>query len=436
MNVEETNHLLSEGKIDTPGLFPNFEELRNQPVQFDWDFGLPVLPAEPGLISIRGARQTGKSTWLEWMLRKSIEEHGPGSAFFLNGDFIRSTDQLTSEIQDILRRFPPTAKVCRLFIDEITAIDNWEKTIKRLYDAGETRQILILTTGSKASDLRHGTERLPGRKGRFDRTEFIFTQISYAEFESKTDSHFGEKTLFAYLLTGGSPLAANALIQHGKLPEYVIMLIRDWVFGECTAHDRSRPLLMWLSEALLKRGGHPVSLTRLAREAGVANNSVLQGYLDLLGDLLCVSTCQPVDANTLRPIPRKERKFHWINLLAAIAFSPNQIRTPQEFCQQKPEEMGRWFEWAVAQEIWRRSAIRGDPMPELQYFWSDGIHELDFFCGDKEWIEVKYGQARPIEFDWFLDRFRSAKLTVITSTPFDSHRIKGIQLADFLRNKD
>ena len=42
------------------------------------------LPSQPGIITIRGARQIGKSTWLELQLNQTIEDYGLGSAFFLN----------------------------------------------------------------------------------------------------------------------------------------------------------------------------------------------------------------------------------------------------------------------------------------------------------------------------------------------------------------
>ena len=68
MDILEINRLLSEGKIDTPRLFPHLDELKLAPFTFRMDFGLEELPLEPGILLIRGARQYGKSTWLEKQL--------------------------------------------------------------------------------------------------------------------------------------------------------------------------------------------------------------------------------------------------------------------------------------------------------------------------------------------------------------------------------
>ena len=130
---------------------------------------------------IRGPRQYGKSTWLEQQVADTITEFGAGTALYLNGDEITDHTELINEIRVLIELFNPSAKVKRLFIDEITAIDDWQKAIKRLADAGELKNILLVTTGSKAADLRRGIERLPGRKGKLDRTNYIFTPISYSE---------------------------------------------------------------------------------------------------------------------------------------------------------------------------------------------------------------------------------------------------------------
>jgi predicted AAA+ superfamily ATPase len=118
-----------------------------------WDFGLAELPREPGIIVIRGPRQYGKSTWLEYQLRETLRQFGPRTALFLNGDYIAGPDELDSDIESLMSYFPEETSVRRLFIDEITAVAGWQKAIKRLADRGVLRKVLLITTGSKASDI-------------------------------------------------------------------------------------------------------------------------------------------------------------------------------------------------------------------------------------------------------------------------------------------
>ncbi len=144
---------------------------------FSWDFGLAELPREPGIIVIRGPRQYGKSTWLEYQMRETLRDFGPGTALFLNGDYIAGPDELESDIESIMSYFPEETSVRRLFIDEITAVAGWQKAIKRLADKGVLRKVLLITTGSKASDIQREAELLPGRKGKLARTIYLFAQL-------------------------------------------------------------------------------------------------------------------------------------------------------------------------------------------------------------------------------------------------------------------
>lgn len=54
------------------------------------------------------------------------------------------------------RRLSSRCAVRRLFIDEITAVADWERGLKRVIDRGELRSVLVVTTGSRATDLRRG----------------------------------------------------------------------------------------------------------------------------------------------------------------------------------------------------------------------------------------------------------------------------------------
>src|SRR5258708_5934488 len=138
MNVVERNQLYLKGVLQGEGLFPHLEVVPASGF-FNWDFGLAELPREAGIIVIRGPRQYGKSTWLEYQLRETLQQFGPGSALFLNGDYIAGPDGLESEIESLVTHFPEQAAVRRLFIDEITAVGSWQKAIKRLADRGALR---------------------------------------------------------------------------------------------------------------------------------------------------------------------------------------------------------------------------------------------------------------------------------------------------------
>jgi predicted AAA+ superfamily ATPase len=432
MDVKTINRLLAEGNIDREDMWPRIVEMESKAHQFRFEFGLDDLPTESGLIIIRGPRQYGKSTWLDMNMRSSAKEFGKASTYYLNGDEIGSANELAEEMKNIYPAYERTAKVKRLFIDEITAVPAWEKAVKRIIDQGLFRDVLIITTGSKASDLRHGSERLPGRKGKLPKNEYIFLPISYREFKLNSEAVHGKKSWIAYLLTGGSPVACNDICQFERLPEYFIQMVRDWVLGEIVSSGRNRLALTQLLHVIMNYGGRPVGFAKLAREGGLANNTVASGYIEQLSDLLAVMPSWPIETNKKTVLMRKPCKFHFINLAVAIAFHPSALRHVHEFENLSPELQGTFIEWLVAQEIWRRSVLKGQANPEAMSFWMSKEHEVDFVTPDLKFIEVKRGQASPLEFSWFSKIFPKDELTVVCNTPFKSKQVTGMAIEEFL----
>ena len=431
MNVVERNQLYLKGILQGEGLFPHLEVAPASGF-FSWDFGLDELPREPGIIVIRGPRQYGKSTWLEYQLRETLRQFGPGTALFLNGDYIAGPDELDSDIESLMSYFPEEASVRRLFIDEITAVAGWQKAIKRLADRGVLRKVLLITTGSKASDIQREAELLPGRKGKLARTIYLFAQLPYKIFYDKAFPTLKSQTLPAYLIAGGSPPACAAVLETGSVPEYVFQTTADWIYGECALAGRSRPMLLRLLEQLMRRGASPIAQTTLAEESGMANNTVAHGYLDLLSDLLVLGASEPWDPARKVRVSRKASKYPFVNLLAANTWSTNRHTTPTSLERSTGEEKGVWWEWAVASELFRRAAKEGHPSPLQSLFWRSEKHEIDFVRQGRPWIEVKAGHASPFEFDWFIRTFSRERLLVVSSDRFDGSAVRGVTLEDFL----
>jgi uncharacterized protein len=432
VNVNQINDCLLRGEIDRPGVLPHHASLARAPFRFQFDFGLPDLPLEPGVLLIRGARQYGKSTWLEGSIHRTVEEHGPGSALYLNGDELYTALAFGEALSTAAAAFPQRAKVRRLFIDEITAVPEWQRVLKRALDAGDLRTVLIVTTGSKATDLRRGAERLPGRKGRLARTTFLFTPISYAEFLRVCGDRLKDRALLTYVLSGGCPLAAAELASIGRLPEHVSAMIRDWVLGECAAAGRARSSLLAVLDKLIQYGGTPLGQAKLAREAGLANNTVAAGYVELLADLMCVSLSHAWDPSRRVRIARQPAKYHFVNLLCALSFHPSRPSQTEDLEALPPTTLGALWEWLVSQELWRRAAIRGEETPEDMAHWQSKEHELDFVLAPDQFLEVKRGRTSPLEFGWFPKVFPRGRLTVIGRDRFETDSVHGMTMEDFL----
>lgn len=436
MDVRTKNELLLRGEIERENMWPYLAEMKAKTVAFRFEFGLDRLPTRPGLIVVRGPRQYGKSTWLEMKLYDTVREFGKGTALYVSGDELADTEAFVQCLIDFSSLYDRNAKVKRLFIDEVTAIPFWEKGIKQVLDQGLLRDVLVVTTGSKAADLRHGSERLPGRKGKLDKSDYIFLPISYRQFYKHCGHELGEKTWIAYLLTGGSPIACNDIYQFARLPEYFIQLIRDWVLGEIIRSGRSRISFSNMMQCLFRWGGAATGYAKLAREAGLANNTLASEYIEQLSDLLCVLPSWPWDPQRKILQPMKPCKFQLINLAMAVAFHPAKLRAIHEFEALTPEDQGMFLEWLIAQELWRRAVLRGADNPEAIGFWTSQEHEIDFVTPDEHLIEVKRGSSGPMEFQWFPKVFPKRDLIVVCKTAFSSKQVLGVTVHDFLLGID
>lgn len=258
-------------------------------------------------------------------------QHGAGAAYYLNGDEIFSHAELYERLLELETAFAASAAIRRIFVDEITAVPDWERSIKRAYDEGHLRRTLVVTTGSRARDLRRGAERLPGRKGRLPRSDYIFLPISYRQFHHACHDALGDRTWIAYLLSGGAPLAANDIFQFERIPDHFVSMIRDWMLGKIIATGRSRLALGQVLSAIFRFGGTAVGFAKLAREAGLANNTVASGYVEQLADLLCVVPQWEWNAGRGRYDFRKPCKFPFVNLAAVTAWHPAALRHVHEF---------------------------------------------------------------------------------------------------------
>jgi uncharacterized protein len=436
MNVNEKNRLLLEAKHDALSYWPKikeYEEARH-PLFFEFPLGRD-LPKDPGLIVIRGPRQYGKSTWLEVSIKDTVEEFGNGSALYLNGDEIDDHKELSEKLVELEKLFKPKAKVKRIFIDEISAIKDWEKGFKRVYDAGHLKEILVITTGSNARDLRRGNEKLPGRKGKLKINEYIFPPVSYQQFYKTFYQEISYSPnippWFIYYLAGGSPLALNEILFDQYIPDFLQTLVKDWIQGDIVSLGRDRTFLRHILENIFKFGTSPVGYAKLARESGLANNTVASGYIEHLSDLLVVSPVFQMDHNKNVIIQRKPCKFVFTNTLAASTFHPEAPRFLSDFDNFKKQDLGFALECLVAQELQRRASFQVQDLNEPLKFWKSDKHEIDFVCG-KTFIEVKSGKTSPQDFLWFTKVFPNEKLTVISESRYENSWIRGITMHEFL----
>lgn len=226
---------------------------------------LPDLSSHALIVS--GVRRCGKSTLL-FQLIKSKQDYtlylnfeDPRLYEFEMGDFVR-LDEIIAD-----------AGIKVLFFDEIQIVADWERYVRKKLDEG----FKVVVTGSNASLLsRELGTKLTGRH----LTQELFP-FSYHEFLAFRDLEASDKSVLAYMTTGG-------------FPEYVrtgIAEILQYLFDDILTRDiavrhgiRDAKSLQRLALYLISNVSKPITANRLKTLFGISATSTLMEYLSHLED--------------------------------------------------------------------------------------------------------------------------------------------------------
>ena len=174
--IHHNSHL--EGADSFELLDPNLRLLRKQLLVYQAPL-LESLPFEPGIFTVTGGRQVGKTTLLkQWMARLLATGSPPSTLIYLSGELIDDHHSLIRIINDILSDMPDLRY---LIVDEVTYIRHWDKAVKFLADSGQLDDVVLMLAGSDMLILGEARMRFPGRRGLADEVDFHLYPLSFAD---------------------------------------------------------------------------------------------------------------------------------------------------------------------------------------------------------------------------------------------------------------
>lgn len=316
---------------------------------FQWDVNI--------IYSLRGPRQVGKTTLLKLKIRDLLQDKiDPRRIFYLTCDLVDSHEKLTSIITEYLkwaRRF--SGDRLFLFLDEVSAVKDWQRSIKYLYDIGKLKNCVVILAGSHSIDLMKATETLAGRRGDVDKFKGVPDKVfpgakfsEYVETRNKPISHVIQDldllsaqnksqllhelmngkindSIFSftpyisdlqgllddYLITGGIPRSIDSYISHGAIPEivysdYVNLITRDvirWGGKEMFL----RQILKRITETLSSR----ISWNSLKDGTEISTHDTAHWYVDLLSSSYVTSYIYHLNQDRGEPFYRKAKKIYF-----------------------------------------------------------------------------------------------------------------------------
>jgi len=299
--------------------------------RFKYIYDSPLLKKDfktGSLYTIRGPRQIGKTTFLKLFIKEKLKSIPKENIFYWSCDNLTSKDDLITlleEYADFCR--VKNAKPEYILLDEITDITDWQKAIKFVIDNNITPNACYILTGSNSIDLKKGTERLPGRRGKHGE-DLFFLPLTFREYvqiiepewyqKHKQDNlnelkyHSNKlKILFErYFNTGGIPLVINEYEINKEIPNYIYDLYYSWIIGDILKEGKTEQTLKEIFKSILVCYTTPVSWDSLAKRSSVKSHITISSYIELLSNLFVVFGCYFYDINEKEVNYNKNKKIY------------------------------------------------------------------------------------------------------------------------------
>lgn len=319
--------------LEAPSSFPQRDPqlrlLAEQPLIHRFAL-LDALPkGVPGVYSVTGGRQVGKTTILkQWMAELLAEGVPPSQIAYLTGELIDDHHVLVRLIEEVLSDNEPGP--CYLLLDEITYVKDWDKGIKYLADTGVLHDAVLVFTGSDSLILREARTRLPGRRGRSSVVDFHLFPLSFLDsvrlrevfsasqveglvrprepVSPETTTRLLE-AFGSYLTHGGYLMAMNDMAREGRVARSTLATYSDWIRGDIAKRGKQERSLHEVLGAIVKRQGSQVTWNALAKELSIDHPATVADYVDLLVRMDVVTLQAALREDTLSAAPKKARKL-------------------------------------------------------------------------------------------------------------------------------
>ena len=323
------------------------------------------------VILITGARQVGKSTFLE-QLANATGDHQVLSMNCDEPDIRLKLENVTStQLKSMI------GKNRLIMIDEAQMVGNIGSTLKLMVD--QIKGIQIIATGSSAFDLRNKlNEPLTGRK-----YEYILYPFSASELVRHTNLLEESRLLDQRLIFGSYPDVVN---QPSDAARILRELTNSYLFKDILAYrDLRKPEeLGKLLTALALQLGSEVSYHELSQILGIDKETV-ERYLDLLEKVFVVFRLSSFSRNLRNELKKSKKVYFYDNGVRNALinnFLPLALRN---------DTGALWENYMISE---RKKFIEYHELYSGTYFWRTHTQqEIDY-------IEDRDGILHAFEFKW------------------------------------
>jgi len=308
---------------------PNMLSLKEQPLVYEFPLLGNLPQKEPGIYSITGGRQIGKSTVLkQWMAKLLSSGIKAERIIFFTGELINDHHSLVRLLTEFLSSIDGD-EVSYIVVDEITYIDHWDKGVKFLADSGLLRNTVLVISGSDSYIIREARMRFPGRRGNADIVDFHIHPLSFYEYlrlkyrsifwETNEISNIGDDltseqmdvlydAFDRYLEHGGYLTAINDIEKMGTISASTFATYSDWIRGDVLKRGKQEHYLKEVMSGIIKRYSSQLSWNSLAKDLSIDHPATIIDYVELLSRMDVVTVQHALREDKLSAAPKKAKK--------------------------------------------------------------------------------------------------------------------------------
>jgi len=387
---------------------PQLAHLASRPLRHQSSL-LDELPSGvPGIYSLSGGRQIGKSTLLkQWMAKLLHQGVKPEAISYFSGELIDDHHSLVMHLENQLETGADNG-VQFIILDEVTYVRDWDKAIKFAADAGLLAHAAFMITGSDLAFLQDARMRFPGRRGQAQRVDFHLHPLSFREF-LQLDNKLGQLDTYLeelsrmpenliesvyeafsrYLLHGGYLTAINDLAEAHTIRRSTFATYSDWIRGDMLKRGKSETYLREVLGAIVKRYGTQVTWNALSRDLSVDHPRTIADYVALLERMDAVTVLPALLEHKLVAAPKKARK---------VVFSDSFIlHAVRAWLTPVDDPFSQHVQSALADPLWVSKLVEASVACNLRRF-----HPTFYIKGQGE-VDIAYvrdDQFCPIEIKW------------------------------------
>jgi predicted AAA+ superfamily ATPase len=330
-----------------------------------------------GLYFLTGPRQVGKSTAINLFIHRLLDQKiDPFAICYCSCEYILDFKELAEVIQQYLSvRHSRKIGHAFLFIDEITYVNEWRRSIKALADEFAFEDMTVLISGSCSMEILKEKESFPGRRGcGFD---IVLYPLSFSEYvrlfiptieycninaDSVPNDLILKNLVFKerlnrlfndYLITGGFAPAIHDYYLTGEISQETYRIYLDWIRGDLHKLVPNELYLKEIVEYLLSAKNSAISWLSIKQHTSIDSPHTVEKYIDAFEKIYLAKILYWVDQDGHRNT-RKNKKIHFND--------PFLIQTLAQYTNQQPTE-DHIVESVVAAHFSRIFPV---------YFWQNG----------------------------------------------------------------